>query len=145
MGVLASPYQLVKTCACDPAVEPGNLPATADLQRKAYTTINWCVSNGPTRVFEKHIMDNCASISADTLESYADFYVNQYMPSCGYSWKTAKDIPAKNNVVNENTTQQSLNSSRDPFAERLLQCASSKNMLGVAAYPNMNALFSELQ
>lgn len=140
---LENPYVLMKTCDNDS--RPNALPAFADAQRKRYTTINWCMTNSPTLELEAKVK-TCNGLSPATIESYAVFYMEQYVPNCSYAWKTAEDVPSKNNIVNDDSTQRSLNSNRDPFAAHLINCGASLGMIGqTSTYPAFNSLYNWMQ
>lgn len=141
---IENPYCVLKTCENDPNPMPEMLPAHADKQRQFYSTINWCVTNSPTLEMEQRIQTCSADLSPADLEAYAVYYADTYMPSCGYAWKTATDIPNTGAPINANNTQQDLNSARDPFALAISNCASIKGMNNVVQYPGINSINARL-
>jgi hypothetical protein len=107
----SSPYCLTFGC---PEGSTG-YPVTLDPKTETIQTMNWCSSNAPPESLYNGL-NVCADGGAAPaipakVNGLADFYLNDYMPTCGYTWKTS-DVTA--------TT--------DPFIVSLVKCADAQNI-----------------
>lgn len=103
-------------------LDPGQNPNDANFE-----TINYCTSNAAPTSFVQ-ALQVCASgtITPTQITSFANFYNNNYINTCGLNWKTQPPISTQFNQVQT-----------DPTLTALYSCS---NKLGVSSDPNIQAL-----
>lgn len=145
-----SPYCLTVGCPTGTNLLNYELNPDATGNNIDYETFNWCSVNAPPTSFIQSL-ELCAglvssedinppgvtaTISAPTasqLTSFADFYNNNYVDTCGWSWKNPPPTlgPSTNGQTYPNDAQP------DPVISALMGCAIALN---VDTDPNVQAL-----
>jgi len=129
-----NPYCLRFGCST-PGTQPVpvELSPSDDPQKTAYQTINWCTVNAPPESLT-NALQSCSDGSNSPnlpggLSKLADFYLNTYMPTCGYNWKSSS-VPVNNSdPVNSNPNNPNnpngylLNGANDYTLIYLVGCA----------------------
>jgi hypothetical protein len=149
-----NPYCFRAVCS-DPETQPvlTDLTSKEDPQRTAFSNLNFCLVNAvPASITEA--LQTCAIGSSpvpaeleQSLADFAAFYNNDYIPTCGYTWKSApvpvsntgdqEAINDPNNPVNPNGYE--LNGVNDNTIVYLVACADNIGLQD----PNIEALRSQ--
>jgi hypothetical protein len=128
-----NPYCIRSYCSGTAQEHLYMLTPNEDPQRASYQTTNWCITNSPTTTLS-NALAACSAGSASSeltssLTSYAAFYYNDYISSCGFAWKntnTANNLDSSNPASPNNPT--GLNGVNDPFLVNLIACADANNI-----------------
>lgn len=137
-----NPYSIRFVCGKEGTQPiPVQLDPLDDPQRAAVQTINFCSVNAPPEPLT-NALQNCAAREApepelqDRLSSFAKFYNKDYIPTCGYTWKTTEvpvapidQNPEAYNPENpENPNGNLLNGSNDYTMQYLVACAEANGL-----------------
>lgn len=126
-----NPYAIRYTCADKP---PPELLIEEDPQKRAYQSINYCIVNGPPATLNDALASCRSGVIvpqvSNQLKELGKFYNDEYIKTCGYTWKTSSSIPvdpnnpeAANPQNPENPNGNILNGTNDPFIVNLVGCA----------------------
>lgn len=116
-------YKNAESVNCLPVIcQGGTQPSVVDDQ-----TCNWCTENSPTEAVYYGLKDKCIDDPQirERLSSFMDFYAFEYIPSCGYAWKSPypPGTPAE----------------PDPYVTETLLCAEKIGATSSEAYRALKA------
>jgi hypothetical protein len=127
-NIWQSPYCL--RMRCSDGKDPVPMTFENDKQKQVYSTINYCTINSPPEPFAAAVAQ-CANKNvpfsgseAELFKEFIPFYTDQYIPACGYTWKSAT-VPANQpqNGVNDPNDPATLNGANDELISLTYRCA----------------------
>ncbi len=150
LTVSQNPYCIRFICG-DPGTKPVpiQLNPSEDPQRATYQTINYCTVNAPPESLTNALQacsDGSSPVPTELetrLVEFAAFYNDVYVPTCGYSWKSA-DVPINPSAPpaeladeTKNPNGALLSGANDSTLIYLVGCADT---VGIVDDPNIEAL-----
>lgn len=148
LNQVQSPYCLTVTCPSGTSLLNYQLDPSVSPNTTFYETYNYCSINAPPTSFVQSLELCAGIIDSDQINAggssisqptsaqvlgFADFYNNDYVNTCGWSWKNPS--PTIGNSSTFPTSQQA-----DPVTTALVGCA---QQLGVSNDSNVQGLISK--
>lgn len=97
LSVSQNPYCIRMVCGKEGQVPiPIELTKEEDPQKTAYQTINWCTVNAPPETLTMALQQCSTGTVEEALDErladFASFYNNEYIPTCGFTWKSSVTV-----------------------------------------------------